>query len=141
MMTRFSRNLLALCLGLLLGGASTWASAATGAFYKGVCYPTVQEAISQFSSQFPIANGGGTTGFVTTFETFPPPDFMFRYATVHYDLNGVESYTESNWAEFQTCTLEPDSIPLDLSATTDPHLILIIAAVILFGIGFNSGRT
>lgn len=47
------RNALALLLGLLLGGAATWASA-IGNSIDGHCYGTEAEAITTFQKRFPV---------------------------------------------------------------------------------------
>lgn len=112
-----------------------------GYYYQGSCYSTFDEAIAKFSGNFPQVISGNMTQYLGI-GIVNDHDFTYQTGWYSYPANVAPQWNYSDVASgnFQECTLVENSVSLDLSAPTDPHLILIIAACILFGIGFNSGR-
>lgn len=131
MSSRLLRNALALFLGLILGGAATWASAVNGCFYHDVCHEDPNKAVQAFSGSFPQLIGPVMHLYWTTDIVV---DCDFNYTTAAYDSNGQISFYPSASA-FQSCV-----VPEDVSTLIPNNFILVCVVVLLWAIGFSVGQ-
>lgn len=135
MMSRLKRNAMALLFGLLLGGAATWASAASvGAGMSGVCYENVGKAMAVVASKYPLFVGNILYQYVG-YE--PITVQQMEVALTHVDPVTFETVWEYPRVNLSICAYTP---PEDLSTLVPNNFILICTAVLLWAVGFSVGQ-
>jgi len=133
MLSRLLRNTAALLLGLLLGGAATWASA--GYSFQGSCLPSmdlVKTAIFQRYPTFDPYSGTVCSASLTDFRTYVSGNIVGWYV----DCGASGGATSAIYAA--TSCVETTAESLNIFPQND--VALVIAGVVLWAIGFSVGQ-
>lgn len=106
-----------------------------GAVFKGVCYPSMTDAITAFAGTFPqVVNGNmqvyNYTGIVV--------DHDFAYNVLWYDANSQVYFQEYN-ASLQSCTLPDDLVTSVGGINFSSEYILFCCIFIVAMMGFRAG--